>query len=64
MPRRDLSAKKTKPNIEKCPESLGVMLEFQGIPNVGFCAKIYQSKFQTFVYFSLPMLPIIVGNEK
>ena len=28
IPRRDLSTKKTKPNIEKWPESLGVMLEF------------------------------------
>ena len=29
IPRKDLSTKKTKPNIEKNPESLGVMLEFQ-----------------------------------
>ena len=28
IPRRDLGTKKTKPNIEKWPESLGVMLEF------------------------------------
>ena len=28
IPRKDLSTKKTKLNIEKCPESLGVMLEF------------------------------------
>ena len=26
--KRDLSTKKTKPNIEKLPENLGVMLEF------------------------------------
>ena len=29
IPRRKSSTKKTKPNIEKWPESLGVMLEFQ-----------------------------------
>ena len=29
IPRRDLKTKKTKPNIEKWPKSLGVMLEFQ-----------------------------------
>ena len=28
IPRRDLSTKKTKPNREKWPESLGVVLEF------------------------------------
>ena len=28
IPRKDLSTKKTKPNIEKKTESLGVMLEF------------------------------------
>ena len=28
IPKRDLSTKKTKPNIEKWPESLGVMSEF------------------------------------
>ena len=28
IPKRDLNTKKTKPNIEKWPESLGVMLEF------------------------------------
>ena len=28
IPRRDLSTKKTKPNIEKWPESPAVMLEF------------------------------------
>ena len=28
IPRRDLSTKKTKENIEIWPESLGVMLEF------------------------------------
>ena len=31
IPRRDLSTKKIKPNIEKWPDSLGVMLEFQYI---------------------------------
>ena len=31
IPRRDLSSKKAKPNIEKWPESLGLMLEFQYI---------------------------------
>ena len=28
IPRKDLSTKKTKPSIEKWPESLGVRLEF------------------------------------
>ena len=28
IPKRDLSTKNTKPNIEKWRESLGVMLEF------------------------------------
>ena len=28
IPKRELSTKKTKPNLEKWPESLGVMLEF------------------------------------
>ena len=31
IPRRDLSTKKTRLNIEKCPESPGVMLEFKYI---------------------------------
>ena len=31
IPRRDLSTKKTKPNIEKWPESLGVIIEFKYI---------------------------------
>ena len=28
MPKRDLDAKKTQPDIEVCPESLGTMLEY------------------------------------
>ena len=31
IPRRNLRTKKTKPNIENLPESLGVVLEFQYI---------------------------------
>ena len=31
IPKRDLKTKKTQPNIEVCPESLGVMLEYKYI---------------------------------
>ena len=34
--RRDLNTKKTKPNMEKWPESVGVVLEFN-ISNLGYC---------------------------
>ena len=37
---RELSTKKTKPNIEKWPKSLGVMLEFwRSIRSVGCCSQ-------------------------
>ena len=41
IPRRELSTKKTKPNIEKWPEIFGVMSCNIHVSNMGYCLESY-----------------------